>query len=106
MTEVCPASVISTRRFCARPWRAVRGNRISLTPSLCTRQLRLHALRDHIVHHGIGTLFRQNLVRSDALILQGRTDWSIVGIAVHHEPLLLLRRQFRATLAMVSFPSG
>src|SRR4029453_9523441 len=70
--------------------RAVRGNRISLTPSLCTEKLRLHASRDHIIHHGMGTLFGQNLVRSNALILQGGTDGSIVGIAVHHQPLLLL----------------
>jgi hypothetical protein len=32
--------------------RAVRGNRISLTPSLGTDKPRLYALRDHILHHG------------------------------------------------------
>src|SRR4029450_12741498 len=85
--------------------RAVRGNRITLTESLCTDKLRLHALRDHILHHGFGTLFRQHLVRSNALLLQAWTDGSIVGIAVHHKLILLLRRQFFRQLGDDVLPS-
>src|SRR5262249_12459312 len=39
----------------------VRCNRIGLAEAPCTDKLRLHALRDHILHHGIGALFRQYL---------------------------------------------
>src|SRR5215217_5950485 len=61
-------------------------------------QVRLHALRDQILHHRFGTLVRQHLVRRDALPLQRRPDWGVVGIAVHHDLRLLKRRQSRGQL--------
>ena len=78
--------------------RFVRGDGIRLAVPPRRDHVRLHAVRDEILHHLFGTLLRQHLVRGDALPLQRLPDGGVIRIAVHHELRLLKRRQLRDQL--------
>src|SRR5271169_3145347 len=71
----------------------VRGNWVRVAKPPRRDKVRIQALRDQILHDGVGALLRQNLVRGDALALQFRTDRGVIRIAGHQDFVLLCRRQ-------------
>ena len=44
----------------------VRGNRVRVAKPPCRDKIRIQALRDQILHDGVGTFLRQHLIRGDA----------------------------------------
>ena len=63
----------------------VRGDGLRLAKTPRRDNVRLHAVRDEILHHRFGTLLTAPRSRGRPAASSAGLDWGVVGIAVHHD---------------------